>query len=140
MPTTTRSSTTLLTAGAVLILAVGAIHAIEAPDHLEEQTYIGVLFVLNAIGALVAAIGIARDRRSGWLLGMLVAAGAFVAFVLSRTTGLPSYHEAEWEPLGLVSLIFEAAYVLVAARALAAPATTARTRREQRREPLATQF
>jgi hypothetical protein len=127
-----------MTAGVILILAVGAIHAFEAPDHLEEQTYIGVLFVLNAIGALIAAIGMVRGSRSAWTLGLLVAAGAFVSFVLSRTTGLPGYHETEWEPLGILSLILEAGYVLVAARALAAPARTRRPRSS--REPLATQY
>lgn len=138
MPTTTRTSTSLLTAGVILILAVGAIHAFETPDHLEEQTYVGVLFVLNAVGALVAAIGMLRGSRSAWTLGVLVAAGAFLAFVLSRTTGLPGYHETEWEPLGILSLIVEAGYVLVAARALAAPARTRPTRTH--REPLATQY
>ena len=127
-----------MTAGVVLILAAGAIHAFEAPDHLEEQTYIGVLFVLNAIGALIAAIGIVRGSRSAWTLGVVVAAGAFVSFVLSRTTGLPSYHETEWEPLGILSLILEAGYLFVAARALAAPARTQRPR--TRREPLAGQY
>jgi hypothetical protein len=136
MPTKTRTSTSLITAGAVLILAVGAIHAIEAPDHLEEQTYIGVLFVLNAIGALVAAIGIARGMRGAWVLGAVVAIGAFVAFILSRTTGLPSFKEAEWKTLGVVSMILEAAYVMVAARALSARPSAARPR--TRREPLAT--
>jgi hypothetical protein len=139
MPTKKRISTPLLTAGALLILAVGAIHAIEAPDHLEEQTYIGVLFVLNAVGALVAAIGIVRGARSAWILGAVVAIGAFAAFILSRTTGLPSYHETEWEPLGIVSLGLEAAYAIVCARALATPATAAR-RPRTRREPLATQY
>jgi hypothetical protein len=63
--------------------------------------------------------------------------------VLSRTTGLPSYHEAEWEPLGVLSLMLEAAYVLAAARALAAPAaTTSRGRPPARRrgEPIVTQY
>jgi hypothetical protein len=109
-----------------------------APDHLKEQPYIGVLFILNAVGALIPALGIVRGSRSGWLLGAVVAIGAFAAFVLSRTTGPPSYKETEWETLGVISLILEAAYVVVAARALAARPTTDRTRPARRREPLVT--
>lgn len=39
------------------------------------------------------------------------AAGMFVGGVLSRTTGLPGFYEAEWEPLLLASLVLELVYV-----------------------------
>ena len=102
-----------------LILLTGLIHAVEAPEYLEEETYVGVLFILNVLGALAAAVGIWRGSRAGWGLGIAVAAGAFIAFVLSRTVGLPSFSEAEWEPLGLVSLVVEAAFVVIAVKELA---------------------
>jgi len=47
-------------AGLSLILALGAIHLIEAPAHFEAAVYLGVLFVMNFAGTLVAAIGIFR--------------------------------------------------------------------------------
>ncbi len=105
-------------AGIALIALTGLIHLVEAPEYLEEQTYIGVLFILGILGAIAAAIGIARGQRSGWLLGLLVAGGAFVGFVLSRTTGLPGFKEEEWEGLGIVSMVIEAAFLGVAARVL----------------------
>lgn len=52
-------------AGVALILAVGAIHAIEAPDHFRAAAYLGVLFAVNAAAALVAAVGILRGRKVG---------------------------------------------------------------------------
>lgn len=51
-----------------------------------------------------------------WSVAALVAAGMFVGGVLSRTTGLPGFYEAEWEPLLLASLVLElvsALYVAV---------------------------
>jgi hypothetical protein len=103
----------------LLMLTCGLIHLIGAPEHLEEATYIGVLFVINAAGAFVAAFGIYRDRLWGWLLGALVAGGAFVMFMVSRLIGLPAYQEhiGMWvgdstaDRLGIPSLIVEALFV-----------------------------
>jgi hypothetical protein len=111
-------------AGIALILATGLIHLVNAPDSFSEATYEGPLFVANGVGAAVAAFGIYRGVKSwGWGLGLLVAGGALVAYILSRTVGLPGL-EAEpdaWlEPLGLASLIAEGLFIGVAASALGA--------------------
>ena len=99
---------TLTIAGIALIVLTGVIHAALASEYLDEKAYVGILFIANAVGAVVAAIGIWRGSRAAWVLGILVAAGAFVAFILSRTTGLPGgFKESEWEPLGIASLIVE---------------------------------
>lgn len=99
-------------ASIALIVVVGIIHLIETPEYFEVATYLGILFLANFVGALVAAVGIYRGAGWGWVLGALVAAGAFVAYILSRTIGLPGLEEAEFfEPLGVVSLIAEAAFV-----------------------------
>src|SRR5215217_684354 len=111
-------------AGVLLIVACGLIHLISAPDHLQEATYVGVLFLANAAGALVAALGIYRDRLWGWLLGALVAGGAFVMFMVSRFVGLPGYqeHVGMWigdtagDRLGIPSLIVEAPFVALVGR------------------------
>jgi hypothetical protein len=42
----------------------------------------------------VAAYGSYRGRRWGWVLGALVAGGAFVAYLLNGTVGLPGVEEA----------------------------------------------
>lgn len=101
--------------GLGLILATGLLHLVEAPEYYDEVKYIGVLFVASMIGAAIAAYGIWRDERWGWLLGLAVAGGSFVAYILSRTVGLPSFREASWsealEPMGVLSLIVEGLFV-----------------------------
>lgn len=109
------TSEILLGAAIVLILVTGLIHLVEAPENYEEAAYKGILFALNGIGALVAAVGIYRGSRTwGWGLGLVVAGGALVTYVISRTIGLPMIGvDDEWlEPLGVLSLIVEVAFVV----------------------------
>ena len=100
-------------AGIALILVTGAIHFIDAPGSFGDATYKGVLFLVNGIAAVVAACGIHRGERTwGWGLGVLVAGGALVAYVTSRTLGLPGLAPDVWlEPLGILSLLVEAAFI-----------------------------
>lgn len=102
--------------GIGLIVLTGLIHALEAPEYLAEVAYLGVLFIINAIGGLVAAVGIARGSREwGWLLGMVVAGGALVMYALSRSVGLPGFSGKPWfEPLGALSLLVEGLFVALA--------------------------
>ena len=109
----TSGSGALVGAGISLIIVVGLIHLIGAPEDLEEAPYQGLLFLANFFGAVLAAIGIYRGRSWGWGLGALVSAGAFAGYVISRTIGLPGLPvEEEWlEPLGLLSMVVEALFV-----------------------------
>ena len=99
--------------------ATGALHLILAPEYLGEQTYIGGLFILGGL----ASIGLAsfiwqRDDARALAAGALTALAMGVGFVLSRTTGLPGFHEGEWEASGLLSLLLEGFVVLGAAQLL----------------------
>lgn len=105
----------------MVALEIG-IHAYLAPSHLEEKLYVGVLFVAADVllaGVLLSLLtGLARP--AGWLLGAGVCAGMFVGFVLSRTTGLPGYHET-WSSdhwLGVASLPPELVFVVCAVYAV----------------------
>ncbi len=62
----------LMWAGILLIFATGLIHLIETPHHFEEATYVGVLFIFNAIGSAVTAFGIFLQRSWAWWLGALI--------------------------------------------------------------------
>jgi hypothetical protein len=111
----TSASSSLKAVAVLAIVATGLIHLATARESFGEVTYKGVLFVANGVGALVAAVGVSRDRDWGWLLGALVAGGAFVGYVLSRTVGLPSLPaepDAWLEPLGVASLIAEAVFLI----------------------------
>jgi hypothetical protein len=100
---------------AAALAATGALHLILAPEYLSEQAYIGVLFVLGGITSigLATAVWLREDARA-IAAGAAVAAGMAVSFVLSRTTGLPGFHESEWEASGLLSVLLEA-FVVVGA-------------------------
>jgi hypothetical protein len=101
--------------GAALIAGVAAIHLVLAPEYLEEQAYVGVLFLLGAgAGALIAArLWRAADGMT-WALGAGLSAAMAAGFVLSRTVGLPGFHESEWELSGLLSLLLEGGFVAAA--------------------------
>jgi hypothetical protein len=103
---------TLRRVAAAAIAVVGVIHLVLAHEYLQEQAYIGVLFIAGGVGALLVALRLvfAPDRLA-WSLGVVIAAGMFAGFVLSRTTGLPGFKEPDWELSGIISLILEAAFI-----------------------------
>ncbi|MEO8453306.1 MAG: hypothetical protein ABI647_26195 [Gemmatimonadota bacterium] len=110
------ASRTLKRLAILAILGTGLIHAMEAPPAFSEERYKGILFVANGIGALVAAIGIYRNQRLGWILGLLISLSTIIAYVASRTVGLPGLAaepDAWLEPLGVLSLVCEAVFVIV---------------------------
>ena len=100
--------------GIALILAIGLIHLITTPHHFEAATYLGWLFLANFAGSLLAAVGIYRGASWGWLLGVLIAVISFVAYLISRTVGLPGTggeFVGHWNAWGIISLIVEALFV-----------------------------
>ena len=108
-----------IAAGALAV--VGLIHIVLAPEYASEEAYLGVLFVLGGLALGVLAVRLWRaDDTPAWLLGSLTMAAMGVGFVLSRTVGLPGFHEGEWELSGLVCLVLEAGFLGLAARAIAA--------------------
>ncbi len=100
---------------AAALAAVGVIHLVLSPEYLSEEAYIGVLFIAG--GLLLCALAVAlwrADNVPSWFLGALTMAGMGIGFVLSRTTGLPGFHESEWELSGIVALVLEAGFVAAA--------------------------
>ena len=115
----TRTPRPLMLTGVALILLVGLIHLVDAPDSMSESMMKGLSFYANFVGAIVAAFGIFLHRTWGWALGILVAAGAFVGYIVSRTVGIFGLPPDVWmEPIGIASLVVEAFFILVALRAL----------------------
>lgn len=118
-------------AGAVLCLAVAAIHVQDQGGltALKSPAYVGYGYWLVEVAGLVAAVLLLTRRAvRGWVLALGVAAGPLVGYVLSRGPGLPGYTEdvGNWgEPLGVVSLVVEGVLLVLAAWALA---TTRRRR------------
>lgn len=110
-------------AGIALILLTGLVHVIEAPEYFRDAAYLGILFLLNCAGSALAALGIYRGSKDiGWGLGLLITFGSIVAYLISRTIGLPGMGTEPWGvPAGLLALAAEALFVLLALRVLLMP-------------------
>jgi hypothetical protein len=109
-------------AAVAAIEGIVIIHLVLTPMHLAEMPYVGVLFAVgNALLLIALALLVSRRHQAaGWLLGSAVCAGELVAFVLSRTVGLPMHYHGTWlaereDYLGLASLLLEVVFLTVAA-------------------------
>jgi hypothetical protein len=109
-------------AASVLLLVTAATHIPLVPEHLEEAPYIGVLFIALSVASVVLAVVlIVADTPAVWAATGVMTALAVVAFVVSRTVGLPQIGDdiGNWtEPLGFPALAAEALAAVVAAVAL----------------------
>lgn len=113
-------SQTARRAAAVAVALVGVIHLALTPEYLDEKVYVGVLFAVGGAAELGLAAWLwLRNDAAAWLLSAAAMVGMGGGFILSRTVGLPGFHESEWELSGLVCLMLEAAVVAILVRALA---------------------
>lgn len=98
-------------AAAVGLSATAAVHADLVPSHLHEAPYAGVLFIALAAGALlVASVLLATGRRLAWAAAGGLCASAIIAYVISRSLGLPSMSDdiGQWvDPLGVAAVVSE---------------------------------
>lgn len=105
---------------AAVITAVA--HVPVTGDHLDEAPYIGALFIaLEVVSAVVALVLLRRDSRATAAVAVLIGALAIIAYVVSRSAGLPQIEDdiGNWaEPLGVVSITAEAGMVLFGAAAM----------------------
>jgi hypothetical protein len=104
------------------LAGVALIHILDAHDTFVSAPYKGWLYVCLIVGSLAtAAILVRRSDPRAWAAALLLPLGAIVAFVLSRTVGLPNGADDIgnwWEPLGLASLFVEASVAALAAAVL----------------------
>src|SRR6188472_1259636 len=77
-------------AAAAACLTAAAAHLPVTEDHLEEATYIGVLFILLMIACSACAVLLVRrDERRVWWAAGVACALAVAAYAWSRAIGLP---------------------------------------------------
>jgi hypothetical protein len=113
-------------AGIVLITLTGLLN-FHVPHFLVESPRVAgpgsslleLVFLANLLGALAAAVGIARHRRWGWLLGVLIAGVSALLYVAQETVGLPGLPQRWLEPSRILALIVEATFVALARSQLA---------------------
>lgn len=98
---------------AACLVVTAAIHATLVPQHLREAPYAGVLFLcLSAAAAVLAAVLVTTNDERAWLATAALSAGAVLAYLLSRSVGLPSLGDdvGDWlNPLGVAAVVVEAA-------------------------------
>jgi len=113
-----KSSRTLF--GSILILIVGLLNFhiphffFEANDLSGASRVLEIVFVINLLGALCAAVGIYRAERWGWILGIVVAVASILLYVVQETVGLPGLPQMWLEPSRIVAVIVEVIFVVMA--------------------------
>ena len=104
-------------ASLLLLIAAGT-HVPLIVEHLEEAPYVGWLFIALAVTCVVLALAIVRvDHASVWALSGLTCLAAVMAFLASRTVGLPQIGDdvGNWtDPLGFPAMAAEALMVVLA--------------------------
>ena len=95
--------------GALATLVVGAVHLQQYADFISDVPTIGVLFLLNGLGAGVVAILLATRRAPlGALGGIAVSAGALVSVLISMTDGgLFDYTEPTFRSAVVIAIAAE---------------------------------
>lgn len=93
----------------MMLLVSAVAHVPVVAPGLEDVTYIGILFILLIVSnaGLIAAL-LFRDSLAVWSLTAVVLGLAFLAYVASRTVGLPMQdaYIGDWvSGPGLASLI-----------------------------------
>jgi hypothetical protein len=110
LPVLTRSLRYL---AAALVLVSGAVHLVLWLDEYREVSIIGPLFLVNVVAAVVIAAALLAKPEGAFALAALAfSAATLVAFVLSRTTGLFGFEEAEMDVKAAISIVVEAGAVL----------------------------
>jgi hypothetical protein len=105
------------TASFLLLVAAGT-HIPLIRDHLEEAPYVGWLFIALSVACIALAVTILFvDHVGVWLLSAAVCFAAVVAFLASRTIGLPQIRDdvGNWsDPLGPPAVASEVLMVVLA--------------------------
>jgi hypothetical protein len=106
--------------GALLALSVAAVHVADQGGiaTLTSPDWIGWGYRLIEVGAVLTALAVLLGRPAwlGWAAGALLGAGPFVAYVASRSIGVPGDHPdvgnwGDW--VGTVSLFIEATLIVL---------------------------
>lgn len=113
--------------GIALIIVVGLLN-FHVPHFLIQSPapsgyaslLLELVLLVNVVGAVIAAVGIYRNLRWGWLVGLAIAVVSVLLYLLQETVGLPGLPKAWLEPSRIVSLLVEALFAVLAGFQLAA--------------------
>jgi hypothetical protein len=104
--------------GAVALVALAIVHVLDLPGTLDETPLIAYGYLaLIAACVFCAFLLLTTDDLRVWLIAAGIAAAAMIAYLLSRTTGLPTDDDdiGNWAcALGIAALSTEATLLLLA--------------------------
>lgn len=102
----------------VALAAVCVVHLLDGPGSLSDQFYIGGLELALAVACVpVSMLLLMRPTRAIWVTALALNVLAMVAFLASRTVGLPGSTDdiGNWtQTLGMVNLLSEGALIAIA--------------------------
>ena len=123
------------TVTALGLVGIALIHILELPDTLGDEAYVGGLFIAAIVSSLLLAAILSRtDDSRAWIATGGFAALVLIAFLFSRTTGLPGFtgYTGVWDdPTGVQSMVVEGLVVLVSGAVLATRSTAFARQREE---------
>jgi hypothetical protein len=106
------------------LVSIALIHMLQLPDAFAEIGYLGALFIVAIVAALLVAAALTRtsDDRV-WAAAGGLAALILLGYVISRSIGLPGFTGdiGEWaETPGLAAMVVESTVVFVTGAVLGA--------------------
>lgn len=105
--------------GSLSAAAVVFLHLALADQYVADDRYVGAVVVAAAIAMAYVAIQLARRADlTAWIIGVLVSAGLITAYVLARTTGVPSVSDTGGGLPGLVAVVAEGVFLVAFVAAL----------------------
>jgi hypothetical protein len=127
----TAPDVTLRLVGAILAFAIATVHIADqgGVTELASPAWIGWGYRMIEVGAVLTALALLLPRPArpgawtGWAAGVLLGIGPFLAYVLSRTVGLPgdTGDVGNWGYwVGTLSLFVEAALMVLSVSMLLA--------------------
>jgi hypothetical protein len=107
--------------GAVALAGEAAVHVQQFFDLFHEVSWIGPLFLANAVACVVTIAGLAYvpTRRPAALAGIVISVAALGSLVISYGTGLFGWQEAGFRTAILLVLIAEVGATIFLATGLA---------------------
>jgi hypothetical protein len=126
------------TVTALGLVAIALIHILNLPDTLGDEAYVGGLFIAAIVSSLLLAAILTRTNDSlAWIATGGFAALVLIAFLFSRTTGLPGFtdYKGVWDDSrGLESMVVEGLVVLVSGAVLATRSSAIARQRVETRD------
>jgi hypothetical protein len=103
------------------LFGIAAVHLDDLPGKMQEVHYLGWAYIgLIATSLVLAELVTTRADRRLMAASAGLSAAVLVGFVINRTIGMPNANDdiGNWtEPLGMISLLIEAAVIWIGARA-----------------------